>query len=176
MKLLTFFSWFGSWKWGCCDDAEMPCYRSGRDLALAAVGVEGDVGELRLGHLDHQRIGGMALGIHLDVDGHRGAADLDHLGVEGQHVADRHRLLEEELVHRDGGDAAARAADGGDAAGQVDVGHDVAAEDVAGVVHVGRHRHHAQRGLLVGKSRRIVAHRLVLVGRPSGRLQPQLSG
>jgi hypothetical protein len=66
------------------------------------------------------------------------------MGVEAQQVAQAHRLLEDELVHRHGGDAALGDAAGQHGAGQVHLGHDPAAEDVAVGVDVGRQRHHAQ--------------------------------
>ena len=71
-------------------------------------------------------------------------------GIEAQQVADRDRLLEDELVDRDGGDAALGDARRKHGAGQVDLGHDPAAEDVAVGVGVGRHRHHPQHQLAVG--------------------------
>jgi hypothetical protein len=48
----------------------------------------------------------------LDMHGDRRAADARHAGVEAQQVAHRHRLLEDELVDRHGGDAPARHAVG----------------------------------------------------------------
>src|SRR3990170_2100161 len=41
---------------------------AGRHGARAPDGVDGDVGERRLGDLDHLRIGRAALGVHLDRD------------------------------------------------------------------------------------------------------------
>src|SRR5262245_18160978 len=77
-----------------------------RHRARPAVAVDGDVGEGRLRDLDGLRVLGPALGVDLDVDGNRGGADVFHVDVEGQHVADLHRLLEHELLHRHGRDAA----------------------------------------------------------------------
>ena len=107
----------------------------------------------------------MALGVHLDGHGDRGAADALDVDVEGKQVADLHRLLEDELLDRHGGDAAARQAPGNGAAGDVDLRHDPAAEDVAVLVRVGRHRHDAQRRQLAdgqdeaGRLRGGLAHR-----------------
>src|SRR3954462_13056796 len=116
--------------------------------ARPAVAVDGDVGEGRFRHLDRAGLLRPAFGKHLDRHGDRGGADALELDVERQHVADLHRLLEYELLHRDGGDAAARDAAGDGAAGDVHLRHDPAAEYVAVLVGVGRHRHDAQRGLL----------------------------
>src|SRR4051794_17655652 len=79
--------------------------------------VDGDVGEGRLGHFHHLRIGRPALGVHLDRDSDRGLADALDVDIERKQVADLHRLLEHELLHRHRGDAAARDAPGGRAAG-----------------------------------------------------------
>src|SRR5687768_2026966 len=117
-----------------------------RHGARAPFAVDGDVGERRLGDLDGGRVGRAALGVDLHLDGDRGVADALDVDVEGEHVADLHRLLEHELLHRDGGDAAAREARRERAAGDVDLRHDPAAEDVAVLVGVGRHRHHAESG------------------------------
>src|SRR5688572_2048176 len=110
-----------------------------------AVAVDGDVGERRLGHFHDFRIVGPALGVDLDVYGNGARADAHQLHVEGNEVADLHRLLEDELLDRDGGDAAAREAAGGGAARDVDLRHDPAAEDVAVLVRIRGHRHHPQR-------------------------------
>src|SRR6266852_3482854 len=107
-----------------------------RYRARPAVAVDGDVGERGLGHLDDLRVRRPALGVYLDGDGDRGVPDPHQVGVEGKHVADLHRLLEDELFHGDGRHAAARRAPGEDAAGDVDVRHDPAAEDVAVLVGV----------------------------------------
>src|SRR5213596_3345929 len=79
-----------------------------RYRARPAVAVDGDVGERGLGHLDDFRVRGPALGVHLDGDGDRGVPDLHQVGIEGKHVADLHRLLEDELFHGHGRDTAAR--------------------------------------------------------------------
>src|SRR5205823_9256554 len=110
--------------------------------------VDGDVGERRLGHLDHLRVGRAALGIHLYRDGDRGRADALDLDVKREEVADLHRLLERELLDRHRGNAPAGKAARHRAARDVDLRHDPAAEDVAVLVRVRRHRHDAQRGLL----------------------------
>src|SRR5688572_3444566 len=119
-----------------------------RHRARAPFAIDGDVGQRGLGHLDDLRVLRPSLGVHLDRDGDRGGADALDLDVERNHVADLHRLLEDELLHRHGGDAAARQAVGDGAAGDVDLRHDPAAEDVAVLVGVGRHRHDAQRRYL----------------------------
>ena len=75
----------------------------------------------------------------------------DHFGIEAHHVADQHRLLEHERIHRDRRDASARASRRGYGARDVHLRHHPAAEDIAVLVGVRRHRHHAQRGLLVGQ-------------------------
>src|SRR5262245_6520400 len=100
-----------------------------RHRARPAVAVDGDVGEGRLGDLDGARVLRPPLGVDLHRHGDRGVADALHVDVEGQHVADLHRLLEDELLHRHGGDAAACQAAGDSAAGDVDLRHDPAAED-----------------------------------------------
>src|SRR5687768_18458306 len=103
---------------------------AGRHGARPPVRVDGDVGKRRLGDLHDVRVGRPALGEHLDRDGDRGGADALHLDVERQQVADLHRLLEHELLHCHGGDAAARELARHGAAGDVDLRHDPAAEDV----------------------------------------------
>src|SRR5438067_3548770 len=52
--------------------------------------VDGDVRKRRLGHLHHFRIGGPALGVHLDRHGDRGRADAVEVDVEREQVADLH--------------------------------------------------------------------------------------
>src|SRR5688572_18324457 len=99
-----------------------------RHRARPAVAVDGDVGEGRLGHLDRLRVLRTALGKDFHRDGDRGGADALDVDVERNHVADLHRLLEGELLHRHRGDAAARQAVGHGAAGDVDLRHDPAAE------------------------------------------------
>src|SRR5688572_22647204 len=79
----------------------------GRHRARAPVAIDRHVGQRRLGHLDDLRIGRPALGVDLDVHRDRGAPDLHQVDVEGEQVADLHRLLEDELLHRHCGDAAA---------------------------------------------------------------------
>src|SRR5882762_2603624 len=70
-----------------------------RYRARPAVAIDRHVGERRLGDLDDLRVRGPALGIHLDGDGDRGVADPHQVGIEGKHVADLHRLLEDEFLH-----------------------------------------------------------------------------
>src|SRR5919197_5421299 len=113
--------------------------------------VDGDVGERRLGDLHDLGIGGPALRVNLYGDGDGRRADALDLDVERDEIADLHGLLEHELLHRHGRDAPARDAPGGGAAGDIDLRHDPAAEDVAVLVRVRRHRHDAQRRLLTGE-------------------------
>src|SRR5437764_4852571 len=68
--------------------------------------VDGDVGERRLGDLDDLGIRRPALGKHFHRHGDRRRADALDLDVEREQVADLHRLLEDEFLHRHGGDAA----------------------------------------------------------------------
>src|SRR5262245_22222753 len=77
-----------------------------RYRARPPVAVDGDVGERRLGHLHCLRVLRPTLGIHLDRDGDRCGSDALDVDVEGNHVADLHRLLEGEFLDRHGGDAA----------------------------------------------------------------------
>src|SRR5688572_8846936 len=109
------------------------------------VAIDGDVSERRLGDLHDFGLFGTALGVDLDVHRDRGRADAHQIDVKGNQVADLHRLLEHELVDRDGRHAAAREPARGRAAGDVDLRHDPAAEDVAVLVRVRGHRHHPQR-------------------------------
>src|SRR5207302_4104341 len=95
-----------------------------RYRARPPVAIDRHVGERRLGDLDDGRVRGPALGIDLDGDGDRGGPDPHQVGIEGKHVADLHRLLEDELLHGDGRHAAARRAPSENAAGNVDVRHD----------------------------------------------------
>jgi hypothetical protein len=90
------------------------------------------------------RVGGPSLGEYLDRDRDRRGADALYLDVERHQVAHLHRLLEGELLYRYGGDASARDLAGYRAAGDVDLRHDPAAENVAVLVRVGRHRHYPQ--------------------------------
>src|SRR3954466_4228207 len=78
-----------------------------RHRARAPGAVDRDVGERRFRHLHHLEIGRPALGEHLDSDGDGGGADALDVDVKGQQIADLHRLLEDELLHRHRGDAAA---------------------------------------------------------------------
>ncbi len=48
----------------------------------------------------------MALGEDLHIHRDRGPADFHHFGVEADDIADRNRLLEQEEIHRHGGDVA----------------------------------------------------------------------
>ena len=114
------------------------------DHALAALRIDRDVGQARLGDLDHHRVGGIALGEDMHVDRDRRLAHRGDVGVEADDVADRHRLLEDEGVHRHRHHPRARLADRGQGAGDVHHRHDPAAEHVARRVEIGRHRHHAQ--------------------------------
>src|SRR5262245_21870835 len=114
--------------------------------ARPAAAVDGHVGQLRLGHLYGLGVLGTALGEYLDRHGDRGGADALDVDVERDHVADLHRLLEDEFLDRHRGDAAAGDAVCDGAAGDVDHRHDPTAEDVAVLVGVGRHRHDAQLG------------------------------
>ena len=82
-----------------------------------AVFVDGDVGQRRFG--DFHAFAGVvgaraALGVDRDVDGNRGVAGADDLGVEADHVVDEHRLFELKGVDRHGGDAPVGAAAGDD--------------------------------------------------------------
>src|SRR5690606_19172175 len=104
---------------------------AGGHRARAPFAVDRHVGERRLGDLHDRRIGRPALGVDLHGDGDGGPAYAHELGVEGKHVADLLGLLEDELLHRDRGDAPAGNAPGDDAARDVDLRHDPAAEDVA---------------------------------------------
>src|ERR687895_2873901 len=58
-----------------------------RHRARAAVRIDGDVGERRLGHLHHPRVLGAPLGIDLDRDGDRGVADFLDVDEEGKKIA-----------------------------------------------------------------------------------------
>jgi hypothetical protein len=122
---------------------------AGRDRARAAGAVDRDVGEGGFRHLDELPLGAEALGVHLDVHGDRSASHPQDLGVEGQDIAHPHRVLEDELLHRDGRHSTSGMARGQDRPGQVDLGHHPAAEDVAVGVAVGGHGNHLQHQLLV---------------------------
>src|SRR5712664_778716 len=69
-----------------------------RHRARAPAGVDRDVSERRFSYLDHRRRVGRALRVHLDCHRDRGVADAHHVGVEREHVADLHRLLENKLL------------------------------------------------------------------------------
>src|SRR5260221_5470025 len=69
-----------------------------RHRARAPVAVDRDVGERGLGDLDDRRIGGPPLGGDLDLDRDRRIADAQHVGIEGKHVAELHRLLGHEFT------------------------------------------------------------------------------
>src|SRR5215203_5622025 len=97
-----------------------------RQRSGPAVGVNRHVGEIGLGHLDHVQVRGVALGEDLDVDGHRRPADSLDADIEAEQVAHRDRLLEDELVDRNCGDASLGDPGRKDGAGDVDLGHDPA--------------------------------------------------
>src|SRR6266850_2225878 len=124
-----------------------------------AARADGDVSERRLRDLDRLDVGRIALRVDLDVDRDRSGAHAHDFAVDGKHVADEDGLLELERVDRDGGDAAARVARREHAARDIDLRHDPAAENVAVLVGVGRHRHHAQHRLLVFRQ---LGHRAML--------------
>src|SRR5262245_23616192 len=86
--------------------------------------VDGDVGERRLGDLHHAWALGTALGVDLDRERDRRGADPFQVDVEGQEVADLHRLLEHEFLDRHGGDPPAREPGCDGAARDVDLRHD----------------------------------------------------
>src|SRR5690606_27822854 len=113
----------------------------------------GDVGQGRLGDLDHFGVEALALGADFDRYGNRCRAGLDDGRVETEQVADEYRLLELEGVDGHRGNAPGGAPGGRHRAGDVGLGHDPAAEDVAMDVGVGRHRHDAQDGLPAGGQR-----------------------
>src|SRR5256885_9136110 len=131
-----------------CASSSNLAARHGPRLAGA---VDGDVGERRLRDLDDFRIRRPALGVYLDIHGDRSVADALDIDEKREQVADLHRLLEDELLYGDGGDAPARQAAGDHAARDVDLRHDPAAEDVTVLVRVRRHRQHAQCRLLSGQ-------------------------
>jgi hypothetical protein len=79
------------------------------------------------------------------VDLHRRAADVLHLGIDLERVADLDRADELHGVERDGDDAAVRPLDAGDAAGLVHAREHPAAENVAVGVGVRRHGADAHR-------------------------------
>src|SRR5687767_11629963 len=114
--------------------------------ARAPVTVDRHVGERCFGDLDDPRVFRPSLGVDLHVHRDGRAAQAHQVDVEGEQVAALHRLLEDELLDRDGGDAPARALPRDGAAGDVDLRHDPAAENIAVLVRVGRHGHDAQRG------------------------------
>jgi hypothetical protein len=99
------------------------------------------------------QVGRVALGEDLDVDRDRGLADALDAGVEAEQVAHRDRLLEDELIDRDGDDPALGDPGRKDGAGEVDLGHDPATEDIAVAVGVGGHRHDAHDELPVVRQR-----------------------
>src|SRR2546428_5894487 len=139
-----------------------------RYRARPPVAIDRHVGERRLGDLDDLRVRGPALGVYLDADGDRGVPDPHQVGIEGKHVADLHRMLEDELFLGDGRNAAARRAPGENAAGDVYVRHDPAAEDIAVLVGVGGHRHDAQRRQLVlGEPVHLALLRFQVMQRPA---------
>src|SRR5690606_32084565 len=87
--------------WGSprCPPASCRRQRAGAPLLVGR-----DVGQRGLRDLDDLVVQLVALRIDLDEDRDRRAADAHHVGVEAQHVADEHRLLEQERVDRDRGD------------------------------------------------------------------------
>ncbi len=90
-----------------------------RHRALAALLVDGNVGERGLSDLDRDprgRAAQPAFRPDLDIDGDRGGADLCHFGAKAHHVGDEHRFLEVEGVDRHGHDPAFRALAGDDGA------------------------------------------------------------
>src|SRR3989442_11981932 len=95
-----------------------------RHGARTPAGVDCDVGERGFGDLHHAGILGTAFGVDLHRHGDRGVTDLFHVDVERKQVADLHRLLEHEFLHRDRGDAPARELAGNGAARDVDLRHD----------------------------------------------------
>jgi len=109
--------------------------------APRACGSDRNIGEARLGHLDADHLARIALGIDLNVDRDRRAADMRDRRVEAHHVAHQHRLLEHERIHGDGGHASACPPGSRYGAGDVDLRHHPAAEDVSVLIGIRRHRH-----------------------------------
>ena len=81
-------------------------------------------------------------GLHLSR--HRSCAHFCDVGVAADHVAHVHRLVKDEAINRDGGDAVQRALFGDDAASDIHLTHQSAAKDFAGRVGVGMHGERAQ--------------------------------
>ena len=105
------------------------------------------VDDLGLGDLDPAGAAGAALGLDGHLDGDRGAAAAQRLGVEADQVADEDRRVKDHLAHGDGDQAPGRVPMRLDRARLVDVRQDDAAEDGAQGVGVLGHHDHADRGL-----------------------------
>src|SRR5258708_7985837 len=85
-----------------------PSLGLGRHWARLAVRADGDEGEEALGHLD-ALVAEAAARPAFDVDGNRGAADLDHLAEATHLIAHQDRAMEGHGGDRHPGDAPARA-------------------------------------------------------------------
>ena len=120
------------------------------DAHLAAVGVDGDVDDLGLRHLDALGRAAVAFGFDDDADGDGGRADAQGLGVEADEVADEDRLVEDDFAHGDRHEALYRRAPVGfDRSRDVDVAENDAAEDRPLRVRVARQKRDADGGVAV---------------------------
>ena len=85
----------------------------------------------------------------LNLFRHRSRADFGDVGVAADYVAHVHRLVKDEAVNRDGGDAVQRVLSGDDAASHIHLTHQSAAKNFAGRVNVGMHGERAQSEVAV---------------------------
>ena len=101
-----------------------------RNLLPPAVLVDGHKDEVGAGHVK-RRSGLRVFSPHLDAHFHRSGEGAVDAGLEGEQIAEVHRLDEVDVVHGRGDDVGARVAIGGHGAGEIDKVHQAAAEQIA---------------------------------------------
>jgi hypothetical protein len=134
-------------------------FRGGGHRRRPAIPVQGDVLELRMGHL-HPLAEALTLGVGRDLDGHRRAAQRDDVGVDAEHIPDMHRPNEAHPLHGHGHHPRAGVLAGTDGPGDIHLRHHPAAEDVPGRIGIRRHRQRADHQLAFG----LVAHGIFPIG------------
>src|ERR1700722_10291536 len=110
-------------------------------LRMAGI-VDRDIGEIAVGHQDRMHL----LAAHdpgLDADGDRGLADPHQTGVHGNQIADEHGFSKVHRLDRHRHGARFRGLRGKDAAADIHLAEQPAAENIAILVGIGRHRQRA---------------------------------
>src|ERR1700722_5705569 len=111
------------------------------DLRMSLI-VDRDIGEIAVGHQDRMHLLA-AQHPGLEMDRNRSLADPDQIGVHGNQIADENRLAEIHRVDSDGHRARFYGLGCKDSAADIHLAEQPAAENIAVLVGVGRHRQRA---------------------------------